>query len=386
MDNVERDALLTLLLTPGLGPTLVNRCVDAFGSAAATLDTGSQRLAAVNGIGPKRASSIRAGIDDLRRNGAVDEEKRLIEEHRVRLIARNEDAYPKLLRHIPDPPPMLYVRGELRDTDAVALAIVGARRCSQYGREQAERFAVGAAQAGLCVVSGGAYGIDAAAHRAALRVGGRTIAVLGSGLARPYPSEHVDLFDEIANGQGSSEGGAVMSELPMTIPPKAENFPRRNRIVSGLALGVLVVEASQRSGALITARLCSEEHNREVMAVPGRVDAKMSVGCHKIIREGWATLVTNVADVLDALGETGTLLKANVAQETPAEREPESLFDQTLTDTQRRIVDALDKPVTLDDLATTTGLSVAVIQGDLTMLQIRGMVTRTGGKIARTRG
>jgi len=191
------------------------------------------------------------------------------------------------------------------------------------------------------------------------------------------------LFDEIA-----ADGGAVISELSMTIPPKAENFPRRNRIVSGLALGTLVVEASHRSGALITARLASEEHNREVMAVPGRVDSRASAGCHKIIREGWATLVTNIADVLGAMGEAGATLKAGVTQrpDGSAEESQPSLFEQNLTDTQRRLVDALDRPVTLDQIAAATGLSMAVIQADVTVLQIRGLIGRQGAMIVPKRG
>jgi DNA processing protein len=383
MESAERDALLTLMLTPGLGQTLVGRCIDRFGSARAALDAPARDLAAIQGISRDRAARIRAALDDPVGREAVEREQQLIDQHGVHLLPLDSPAYPRLLRLIPDPPHVLYVRGELRGEDNLALGVVGARRCSHYGREQADRLAFQCAQAGLCIVSGGAYGIDAAAHRAALRANGRTIAVIGSGLANPYPDEHAELFDQIAQGRG-----AVISELPMTAPPIPENFPRRNRLISGLALGVLVVEASNRSGALITARLCSEDHNREVMAVPGRVDSATSAGCHKIIREGWATLITGAADVLDALGEAGQLLKAQITVGADGrERDPgPSLFEHNLTDSQRRIVQALDGPHALDQLVTRTGLDLPVIQADLTMLEIRGLVARQSGRYVRKRG
>lgn len=383
MDDVTRDALLTLNLTPGLGPMLTKRCIDAFGSPDAVIGTSSRELARVEGIGVKKAESIRGHLNRIDQSNGLKDELELIEEYGVTLLSPECENYPPLLRHIHDPPPLLYVQGEMERTDAVALAVVGARKCTAYGREQADRLSAVSAQAGLTIVSGGAYGIDEAAHRAAMRVRARTIAVLGSGIAKPYPDRHAEMFNQIAKKHGT-----VMSELPMTAPPMRENFPRRNRIVSGLSLGVLVVEASNRSGALITARLAAEEHNREVMAVPGRVDSPTSAGCHRIIREGWATLVTNGADVLDALGETGELLKAGVAHDpdqSPQENDKEnanssstSLFEETLSESQSKILGSLTEPRMLDQVAANTGLPVHVIQSDLTMLQIRGMVRKEG--------
>lgn len=294
------------------------------------------------------------------------------------VVVLGEPSYPRLLPHITDPPPVLFVRGELRPDDAVALAVVGSRKCSQYGREQADRISAGCGQAGLVIVSGGAYGIDASAHRAALRVNGRTIAVLGSGLARPYPEDHIALFDQIA-----SEGGAVVSELPMTSPPRAENFPSRNRIISGMSLGVVVIEAALRSGALITARLAAEDHGREVMAIPGRVDSATAAGCHKIIREGWATLVTGTRDVLDALGETGRSLTQAVDERAGSGGEGASLFEATLTESQRKIMGILSEPAGLDIIAARTSLPVPSLQADLAMLEIRGMVSRQAGVYSR---
>ncbi len=384
MDANEREALLTLTLTPGLGPTLIGRCVAAFGSAAATLDAPAARLAGIERIGPRKAEGLRRAIDAVRGNGSLAREGELRERWGVTLVAKGEPGYPRLLAHIPDPPPLLWVRGELREDDALALGVVGSRKCTHYGREQADRFATQCAEAGLCIVSGGAYGVDAAAHRGALRVKGRTIAVLGSGLARPYPDPHRELFDQIVH----DGAGVVMSELPMDTRPAAENFPRRNRIISGLSLGVLVIEAANRSGALITARLCVEEHGREAMAVPGRVDSAQSEGCHRILREGWAKLVTNAGDVLDSLGEAGEILKAGVAATSDGAAKPQAaeggnLFEANLTASQRAIIEALDAPRSLDEIAAGTGLAVSVVQADLTMLEIRSAVRRERGLFMR---
>ena len=383
MDIVSRDAMLTLSLTPGLGPTLINRCVQMFGSAQAVLDASVHQLAAVRGIGHKRSQEIRQAMDELDDRGTVNREKELINQFGATVFTRDDPRYPQLLHHIPDPPPVLYTRGELYSEDALALAVVGTRRCTAYGREQADRISSLCAQAGLCIVSGGARGIDASAHRAALRVYGRTIVVLGSGLARPYPSEHKELFDTIASGHG-----AIVSEWPMGMAPRAENFPRRNRIISGLALGVLVVESPLGSGAMITARLAAEEHGREVMALPGRVDSKNSAGCNKMIREGWAALVTNSAEVLDALGDAGQLLKVALpVASTRGHSEDMDGVDKILldklTETQRRLYDTMKEPKTLNQLAAQTGFGVSVIQADLTYLEIRGLAVRDKGLYQR---
>ena len=339
---------------------------------SAVLNASEAQLKTVDGIGAKLATEIREQIDQLADGEILDREKQLIEQMGVSVLTIDDDTYPPLLRHIPDPPQLLYVRGELRSDDAVALAVVGARRCSQYGREQTNRLVTLCSQAGLCIVSGGAYGIDAAAHHAVLNISGRTIAVLGSGIGNVYPPQHADLFAQIASGHG-----ALVSELPMSFPPLAENFPRRNRIISGMALGVLVVEASNRSGALITARLCAEDHGREVMALPGRVDSAASAGCHKMIQEGWANLVTNGADILDALGETGSLLKASLVDDQ-GDTKSMDLREQNLSESQRRIVQSLNQPCGLDQIMAQTGLALPVIQSDLTMLEIRGLVIRSG--------
>ncbi|MCX5661863.1 MAG: DNA-processing protein DprA [Planctomycetota bacterium] len=383
MEAVERDALLMLTLTPGLGPRSTRRALEAHGSAQAVMQASAGDFSRLKGVGDRRGGEIRKALDDLADGKALAREKELMAQYGARAIALGEPDYPKLLALIDDAPPVLFVRGELRASDATGLAIVGSRKCTAYGREQADRFAALAAGAGLTVVSGGAYGIDAAAHRASVRVQGRTIAVLGSGLAKPYPAEHAELFDLIA-AEGAGRG-AVVSELPMGSPPARENFPARNRLISGLSLGVLVIEASEQSGALITARLAAEDHGREVMALPGRVDSAASAGCHRLLRSGAAALVTNIAEVLESLGETGTLLKAGLEAEIRggAEQPAPSLFAQNLTGTQQKLFEALEEPGSIDELSGRTRLGVAVLQADLTLLQIRGLVTREDGKFVR---
>jgi len=393
------DALLILTLCPGLGATLTARAIETLGSPGRVVGASAEQLQRVKGIGGKQADTIARGLARLSDGQALAQEKQLLAQFNTRALPLGHPDYPALLRHTPDPPPLLYVRGEIKDEDGLSLAIVGSRKCTAYGKEQAGRFAAYAADAGLTVVSGGAYGIDAAAHHAALRVKGRTIAVLGSGIARPYPSEHAELFDRIAEpgdktGTGCGAGnGAVVSEFPMTTAPQAQNFPRRNRVISGLSLGTLVVEAAKRSGALITARLAAEDHGREVMALPGRVDSPASAGCNKIIRDGWATLVTSGADVLDQLGDAGRLLKQ--AAEEQAGKKPGSngLFEKEkpvksagLTRDQQRVLDVVNDDDSVEAIAVRAGLPIHTVQSTLTILEMRRLVARRGGRISKTDG
>ncbi len=385
MPSEQTDALLTLTLASGFAPGPTQRAIDGMGGPQCVINASADQLARVARMPLSRARRVRQAINEVIESDRLDHERELMARLDVHAVAMGDPTYPRLLKLIDDPPPLIYVRGELREEDAIALAVVGARRCTQYGREQAKRLAGLAAQCGLCIVSGGAYGIDAAAHRAAMGVGGRTIAVLGSGLAEPYPKDHIELFDRIADANGGR--GAVISELPMTSPPQARNFPARNRIISGLSLGVLVVEAALRSGALVTARLAVEEHHREVMAVPGRVDSAASAGCHKLIREGSATLVTCLDDILNALGEMGETLKAQLPEKGAEldDKQP-GLFDQNLTPTQQRILASLDgDALLLDQIAMATGLAAPLILADLTMLQVRGLIKTGGGKWRRVK-
>ncbi|HEY1628624.1 MAG TPA: DNA-processing protein DprA, partial [Tepidisphaeraceae bacterium] len=253
---------MQLTLTDGLGPILTRRLIDAAGSAEAACASSAALLRSIEGIGSAKSSQIHNSI----RKSADEAQRELdrAEKIGVSIICPDDEIYPTLLRDIPDPPGVLYVKGSLEPRDLNSLAIVGSRRCSFYGREQAERFAALLAGAGLTVVSGGARGIDSAAHRGAMsHLQGRTIAVLGCGIDQVYPPENASLFEQIA------QRGAVMSEFAIGTPPIAENFPRRNRIVSGMSRGVVVIEADERSGALITARQACDDHGRPVFALPG---------------------------------------------------------------------------------------------------------------------
>lgn len=397
----ETRAMLALVLTRGLGPRLIARALEHCGSARGVLGASAGMLGEIDGISPKNAGKLKRAIDDAAsQGGAADRELELAAKHNAAILSIAGPGYPALLKTIPDAPPVLWVKGALSPDDALSVAIVGSRKCSHYGREQADLICNGLAHAGVTVVSGGAYGIDIAAHEGALRAaksgaaahGGRTVAVLGSGLAKPYPAEHVGLLREIvAGGEGGQSCGAVVSEFPMQTEPRPENFLRRNRIISGMSLGVLVVEAGKRSGALSTARRCVDEHGRELMALPGRVDAAYAFGCHQIIREGWGRLVTGVSDILDVIGGEAPMLQAAVELATPVpavdagpSSESGGAASASSPDAQK-IVAMLDEPRSLDEIAAWTGLPAGSVQAELTMLEIRGAVRREGGLFVRRR-
>ncbi|MBA4398029.1 MAG: DNA-protecting protein DprA, partial [Syntrophus sp. (in: bacteria)] len=292
---------LRLTHAEGVGPVLFARLVKQFGSVAAALDTSVAAMTKVEGIGTATAEKI------ARSRGSFDVQKEtgLANKHGVALIHWDDARYPAALKSVYDPPPVLYVRGTLERSDALSVAIVGSRRCSVYGAEQASRFAHLLAASGFTIASGLARGIDTAAHKGALSAKGRTIAVQGCGLANVFPPENDKLAAMIA------ESGAVVSELPMSYEPLAENFPARNRIIAGLSLGVLVVEAPHNSGALLSAK-AALDYDRDVMAVPGKIDSPLSGGCHKLIKDG-AKLVDSLDDILEAIGCVGQGLKPHVA-------------------------------------------------------------------------
>ena len=265
----------------------------------------ARQIAAPHDMPPLRHAGVQylvrvvPGLADklalVRRSEAFTQECERLEANWAKLVTLPEAAYPELLRWLPDPPPVLYMRGEMLPQDGVAIAVVGSRRPSRYGRMMAERFGAELAEQGFTVVSGMARGVDGLAHQGALQAGGRTIAVLGCGVNRVYPPEHRRLYESIC-GQGS-----VVSEFGFDTKPDRWNFPRRNRIISGLTLGVVVVEASERSGSLHTAHHAIEQ-GREVFAVPGRIDVESSRGTHRLI-QGGAKLVTGVGDILEELPE-----------------------------------------------------------------------------------
>jgi DNA processing protein len=370
---------LQLALTDGIGPILSRRLIDACGSADVACNASAETLAAIDGIGRAKAAKIQSALRQA--DGGVDREIERCRASGIMLLCPDDESYPLLLRSIPDPPNVLYVKGSLEPRDLHAVSIVGSRKCSFYGREQAERFAALLAGAGVTVISGGARGVDSAAHRGALsHPHGRTIAVLGSGIDVPYPPENAPLFEHIA------KHGAVISEFPLGTPPMKEHFPRRNRIVSGLSRGVLVIEADLRSGALITARQACDDHGRPVFALPGRVDNALSAGPHQLIRDG-ATLAARLEDILEGLGplpagaDEPTLFApqeeavANVTQISP----PTELIG--VTDQQRSILSHMDTDATpVDLLVDRTALPAHVILQELTFLSLKGCVRRVDGQ------
>jgi DNA processing protein len=366
---------LQLALTDGIGPILTSRLVQTAGSAEAAARADAKLLQCVEGIGSAKSRQIAEAL--RKASQAVEAEWEKCVENGINLISLDDAEYPMMLRSIPDPPPVLYVKGSLEARDLNAVAIVGSRKCSHYGREQAERFAGLLAGAGVTVISGGARGIDSAAHRGAMSHHlGRTIAVLGCGLDVVYPPENTSLFSQIA------ERGAVLSEFPLGTPPMKENFPRRNRIVSGMSRGVLVIEADMTSGALITARQACDDHGRPVFALPGRVDNTLSAGPHALIRDG-AVLAAGLEDILDNLGPLpeGAVVEKVVAEVADVEEAKPTVSVSILSDRQRQVLDGLGSDATdVDGIISRTGLAAEVVLQELTLLSLRGQVKRVEGQ------
>jgi DNA processing protein len=288
------DAVLRLALCSEVGPAFHHAALARFGSWEAVLDAPAAELASVGRLPATRVDAVHAQLRTI----DPDLERIAMERAGARAVVLGDPDYPPLLAPVPQPPIMLWVRGRSEAAGEDAVGIVGARRATAYGTAQSARFSSALAASGIAIVSGGARGIDAEAHRAALRVGGTTVAVLGCGLGEPYPPEHVRLYEEIVDA-----GGLLVSEFPMGWPPIASNFPRRNRIISGLSLTVVVVEAGLASGALITARHAIDDHRREPCAVPGPVDSSRSAGCNAAIRDGWVHVALGPDDVLRLLDE-----------------------------------------------------------------------------------
>lgn len=362
-DNTE--AALILNMIPGLGSRSFLKLREHFGSADAVLRASASALRKVAGI----RSDLARRIVDMRDSLNPRQELELAGKYGARVVPCWSEEYPEPLRKIHSPPILIYVKGALQKTDMLAVAIVGARRCSLYGRNQAERIAFELAARGFCIVSGLARGIDAAAHRGALKAGGRTVAVLGTGLTNIYPREHAELAGEIA------QRGALVSELPMATPVDARNFPPRNRIISGMSLGVVVVEAAAKSGSLLTAQWAQEE-NREVFAIPGKIDNPLSIGPHRLIRDG-ARIVTCVEDILEQFGQVGKIMDDAGAQQMLFDRQVEGLNDR-----ERQIFEVLtrDEPKHIDEIADELKLPVSEVSSTLTILQIRKVVKDAGGR------
>ncbi len=357
MDDAELGAWLRLTFTPGVGNATARKLLAAFGLPTAVFQQPLAALRAV--VGPRLATALQAEPQDWAAQWALTRDWLAAAPNR-HLVALGDPTYPPELLQTADPPLLLYVLGQLEALQhPQRVALVGSRNPTHQGRENAHRFAHSLAQAGVCVVSGLALGIDGAAHEGALEGGGYTLAVVGTGLDRVYPRCHLALAHRIA------EHGALVSEYPLGTPPVSANFPKRNRIIAGLSQGTLVVEAALSSGSLITAQQAIEQ-GREVFAIPGSIHAPQSKGCHALIRQG-AKLVESAQDVLEDLR---LILPGSARPPSPA---ADSMVDQPL-------LKALGyEPVGLDALQARTGWDTPALQAELLTLELEGAVQRLPG-------
>ncbi len=345
-------ALVGLNQTCDIGAIRLTKLLKVFHQPEDILKAPFEKLMAVPGIGPQIAAKITSlKKEDLEREFLAAEKQGL------KILTLEDADYPENLKNIPDAPIVLYVRGELKPQDKLAIGIVGSRQASIYGLNNAKKFAYELAERGFTIVSGMARGIDTCAHRGGLAAGGRTIAVMGSGFNHIYPPENKELAGEIA------QSGAVLSEFPMDAEPFPYNFPRRNRVISGLSQGVLVVEAARNSGALITADFALEQ-GRDVFALPGQVDSLRAFGTNGLIKQG-AKLVSCVDDIMEEFA-----LEANTHQAPQAQETNES-----------RVYGLIhDEPTQLDDLLEKSNLDISDISGILVSLQIKRLVRELPGK------
>ena len=394
----ETISLIHLNLIQGVGLKTVQILRDVFGSTERALQASSDELRKIDRLSP-------AVCDLLIRKPVlypIERELELIHKYGCQVITLYDAAYPLHLKEIDTPPVVLYVKGELTPEDALSISLVGSRNAKDYGRKVSYRLSYQLAQRGLTVISGLARGIDTSAHRGALEAGGRTIAVMGNGLSVVYPATNSNLAEKI------EASGALVSEFPMAVKPKPRNFPRRNRIISGLTLGTVVVEASNRSGALITARLAAEQ-SREVFAVPGEIFSELSAGTHKLINDG-AKLINTVDDLLNelppyVLNQTQSQAssspvpdmetmpaQASSVETRDAERVPQQSPPDVqqsvstppppdLTPDEKTIFEAIEVPSShIDTIVRTTQLPISQVSSVLLMLELKGIVQQLPGK------
>jgi DNA processing protein len=360
----------------GVGNLGFKNLVDALGNPRNVFDASIQTLKVIPGIGEKTAAHIK----DFQQWQDADKSLEVTERLQANIVTYRDPLYPHNLLNIYDFPVFLYVRGDLREEDT-NIAVVGSRMATTYGKFSTERLCRELALKGITIVSGLARGIDSAAHRGALAGKGRTIAVLGCGLDVVYPSENEKLFNEIA------ENGAVITEFPPGTPPSAPNFPSRNRIISGISLGVVVVEAGEKSGSLITARIALDQ-GREVFAVPGNIDSAGSRGTHQLIKQG-AKLIENVDDILDEILpqiDDGTRRhvpheRNNLRDIADISKMNHGVVMNTLNDAEKAVLNCISsKKADVDTLIVSTGLKAGDVLNILLNLELKGLVEQLPGK------
>lgn len=353
-DNTQR-YWMAFNLVKGIGSARMRALLNYFGDAQTAWEASPADLEAA-GLSARLVESIL----QVRQDGSLERAWDALHRQGLTLVTWDDPAYPRRLKEIDQPPPVLYVRGEISEEDQWSVAIVGTRRASAYGRQAADELAAALARRGITVVSGLARGIDAIAHQAALKAGGRSLAVLGSGVDTIYPSEHRRLAEQM------SQQGALVSDYPPGTPPEAANFPPRNRIISGLSLGVVVIEAGESSGALITASFASEQ-GRAVFALPGSIYAMQSKGTNRLIREG-AHIYLDVADLLEVL-DLGQVSQQRAARAVlPADA------------TEAKLYAILGRePVHVDEIGARADLPIAQVSAALTLMELKGLVRQVGG-------
>jgi len=361
---------LTLHLAPGLGAASCRRLIDHFGGPGSVLQASAGALAQVRGLRREALAALHAiSKDDIASRAAAELEK--ISQYNIDLITWDDDRYPDLLRTIHNPPMVLYLKGSVAALHSPGVGMVGSRAATDYGKEIAYSFGRALAGRGYTIISGLALGIDAAAHKGAIAAGGRTIAVLGCGLDKEYPIENSKLYRDIP------AAGALISEYPLGTSPDSFRFPARNRIISGLALGVVVVEASKRSGSLITAQHALEQ-GREVFAIPGRVDSVKSAGTHALLQQG-AKLVHRIDDIIEELPAT-----AAAGHMAPPLADTQIMCVSTsagLTGDEALLFSCLDVyPKNIDDIARVANLSPQKASELLLLLELKGVIKALPGK------
>jgi len=356
---------LTLSFLPGLGCNLINRLVQEVGTPGAALRAGAL-VKNIPGIGSRLFDLLADGHQLAAARQRAQRELDQLAERNVSLLSLSSPQYPDSLRSIPDSPVLLYYSGSLHCLTRPSVAIIGARTATEYGRRISSLLATELSAMGITIVSGAAYGIDAAAHRGALQAGGGTVAVLGCGVDVVYPRSHAGLFREII------DSGVLLSEYPVGTPPEGFRFPARNRIISGLVKGVVVVEATEKSGSLITARLALDQ-GREVFAVPGRVDSPKSAGTHRLIQQG-AHLVHTVADIIEGLswGSSALISTQDVGKTSGA---------LSVTPQERQLLECLDVyPRDIDTIVRMTDCAIVDIHALLLQLELKGLVRQLPGQ------
>jgi DNA processing protein len=356
------EALVALNLLPKIGPVRVRRLLERFASAGAILSASKDRLMQVDGIGEETAGILVKWQDH------ADPAKELLEvkQRELSLVTPDDPAFPPSLRQAYDAPLLLYVWGKLEERDRHAIGVVGTRRITHYGREATKKLSYQLSHAGFTIISGLARGVDTVAHEAALAAGGRTVAVLGSGLAKLFPAENLGLAEKIASGHG-----AVVSEFPLHTPPDKQTFPQRNRIVAAWSEALLVTECPLRSGSLITANLASD-YGRQVYAVPGPINVATSMGCNQLIRDG-ATLVMDAGHIVDDLGEL-PFARQPALPEMGSQAVPE------LPPEEAKVFFALGEGESgVDRLIERTGLPAPTVTATLMKLEMRRLVRALPG-------